>query len=132
MNETNHPSPLVTCTLIQDLLGITDGGIYEAVASLKQRLDAVVAECARVQAFATETARDAEEMATADGGGGGYIEALNELLTPTASALAEQQAIGVEKAIEHLHCAISPTPDAITIVGVLNDFAAALRKGESQ
>ncbi|WP_025118957.1 MULTISPECIES: hypothetical protein [unclassified Serratia (in: enterobacteria)] len=45
----------------------------------------------------------------------------------TDATLANQQAIGVEKAIEHLHCAISPTPDAITIVGVLNDFAKQLR-----
>ncbi|OIX96265.1 hypothetical protein BFS14_02025 [Serratia fonticola] len=67
---------------------------------LKQRLDAVVAECARVQAFAAETARDAEEMATADGGGGGYIEALNELLTPaTSAALAEVEAKAVERFI---------------------------------
>ncbi|WP_447879798.1 hypothetical protein [Serratia fonticola] len=47
MNETNHPAP-VTCTLIQDLLGVTDGGIYEAVVSLKQRLDAVVADNSRL------------------------------------------------------------------------------------
>lgn len=98
MNETNHPSSLATCTLIQDLLGVKEGGIYEAVVNLKQRLDAVVAECARVQAFAAETARDAEEMATADGGGGGYIEALNELLTPaTSAALAEVEAKAIEK-----------------------------------
>lgn len=45
MNETNHPAP-VTCTLIQDLLNVKDGGIYEAVVKLKQRLDAAVAECA--------------------------------------------------------------------------------------
>lgn len=44
MNETNHPSSLATCTLIQDLLGVTDGGIYEAVVQLKARLDTVVAE----------------------------------------------------------------------------------------
>lgn len=43
MNETNHPSSLATCTLIQDFLGVKDGGIYEAVVQLKQRLDAVVA-----------------------------------------------------------------------------------------
>lgn len=48
MNETNHPSSLATCTLIQDLLGVKEGGIYEAVVQLKQRLDAVVAECARL------------------------------------------------------------------------------------
>lgn len=48
----------------------------------------------------------------------------------TEVALANQQAIGVEMAIEHLHCAISPTPDAITIVGVLNDFAKQLREGQ--
>lgn len=48
MNETNHPSSLATCTLIQDFLGVKDGGIYEAVVQLKQRLDAVVAECARL------------------------------------------------------------------------------------
>lgn len=30
MNETNHPSSLATCTLIQDFLGVKDGGIYEA------------------------------------------------------------------------------------------------------
>lgn len=100
MNKTNHPSEMVTCTLIQDFLGVKDGGIYEAVVQLKQRLDAVVAECVRVQAFAAETARDAEEMATADGGGGGYIEALNELLTPaTSAALAEVEAKAIEKAL---------------------------------
>ncbi|WP_447873956.1 hypothetical protein [Serratia fonticola] len=44
MNETNHPSSLATCTLIQDFLGMKDGGIYEAVVQLKQQLDAVVAE----------------------------------------------------------------------------------------
>lgn len=44
MNETNHPSSLATCTLIQDFLGVKDGGIYEAVVKLKQQLDAVVAE----------------------------------------------------------------------------------------
>lgn len=65
---------------------------------LKQQLEAMTAECARVQAFADETARDAEEMATADGGGGGYIEALNQLLTPvTDAALAAVEARGVEK-----------------------------------
>ncbi|MBP0998429.1 hypothetical protein J8629_15360 [Serratia fonticola] len=44
MNETNHPSSLATCTLIQDLLNVKDGGIYEAVVKQKQQLDAVVAE----------------------------------------------------------------------------------------
>lgn len=45
----------------------------------------------------------------------------------TTAALAEVEAKAIEKAIEHLHCAISPTLDAITIVGVLNDFAKQLR-----
>ncbi|MEX3036406.1 hypothetical protein AB4K08_00865 [Serratia fonticola] len=49
MNETNHPSSLATCTLIQDLLGVKDGGIYEAVVKLKQQLDAVVAECSELR-----------------------------------------------------------------------------------
>ncbi|MEX2986859.1 hypothetical protein [Serratia fonticola] len=40
MNETNHPSSLATCTLIQDLLEVKDGGIYEAVVKQKQQLDA--------------------------------------------------------------------------------------------
>lgn len=41
MTETNnHPSSLVTCTLIQDFLGVKDGGIYEAVVKQKQQLDA--------------------------------------------------------------------------------------------
>lgn len=75
-----------------------DKSVPLSYEQLKQRLDAVVAECARVQAFAAETARDAEEMATADGGGGGYIEALNELLTPaTTAALAEVEAKAIEK-----------------------------------
>jgi len=70
---------------------------------LKARLDAVVSEYARVQAFAAETAQDAEEMATADGGGGGYIEALNELLTPaTSAALAEVEVKAIEKAAKEL------------------------------
>lgn len=51
MKETNHPSSLATCTLIQDLLGVTDAGIYEAVVQLKQQLDAVVAECAVVKSL---------------------------------------------------------------------------------
>lgn len=49
MNETNHPSSLATCTLIQDFLGVKDGGIYEAVVKQKQQLDAVVAECAELR-----------------------------------------------------------------------------------
>lgn len=45
MNETNnHPSSLATCTLIQDLLNVKDGGIYEAVVQLKQQLEAMTAE----------------------------------------------------------------------------------------
>lgn len=45
--------------------------------------------------------------------------------------LADAEARGVEKAIAHLHCAISPTQDAITIVGVLNDFTKKLREGRA-
>ncbi|NBJ34638.1 hypothetical protein GE191_13195 [Serratia fonticola] len=101
---------------------------YSDYEQLKQRLDAVVAECADLKTCAIGWAElYADEM------GDPHITEDALPKTPNAdAALAEQQAIGVEKAIKHLHCAISPTPDAITIVGVLNDFAAALRKGESQ
>ncbi|CAI1766545.1 Uncharacterised protein [Serratia fonticola] len=51
MNETNHSSSLATCTLIQDFLGVKDGGIYEAVVKQKQQLDAVVAECVALKQF---------------------------------------------------------------------------------
>ncbi|WP_074423366.1 hypothetical protein [Serratia sp. 14-2641] len=58
MNETNHPSSLATCTLIQDLLNVKEGGIYEAVVQLKQQLEArereVIAltnECVQMKAI---------------------------------------------------------------------------------
>ncbi|HFV9295655.1 TPA: hypothetical protein ACIAIE_005580 [Serratia fonticola] len=151
MNETNHPSPLVTCTLIQDLLGITDGGIYEAVVQLNQRLDAVVAECAMVKDVGNWSLKtgmtalrdafnvgcDAEDC---------LYDAVHAMLkhlpTPaTDAALAEQQAIGVEKlAARRRAAAIAATDsnDSKTAMSLEGEavraemFAAALRKGESQ
>lgn len=59
MNETNHPSSLATCTLIQDFLGVKDGGIYEAVVKQKQQLDAVVAENVALKESVSEVRRQA-------------------------------------------------------------------------
>jgi hypothetical protein len=108
---------------------------------LKQQLDAVVAECAELREQSEEVyaagynhghLNTVDGIAYAPGTKDEFyslaLKVMAEVETPNVTAaLAEVEAKAIEKAIEHLHCAISPTPDAITIVGVLNDFAKQLR-----
>jgi hypothetical protein len=105
MNETNHPSSLATCTLIQDLLGVKDGGIYEAVVNLKQQLDAVVAENVKAIA-AVQTFADATEQLTEIIGDEIGMDGVANLLAAfaavgnmpeTSAALAEVEAKAIER-----------------------------------
>lgn len=113
MNETNHPSSLATCTLIQDFLGVKDGGIYEAVVQLKQRLDAVVAECAQLREQSEEVyaagynhghLNTVDGIAYASGTKDEFyslaLRVMAEVETPTVTAaLAEVEAKAIEKFI---------------------------------
>lgn len=110
MNETNHPSSLATCALIQDFLGVKDGGIYEAVVQLKQRLDAVVAENVKAIA-AVQTFADATEQLTEIIGDEIGMDGVANLLSAfaavgnmpeTSAALAEVEAKAIEKAAKEL------------------------------
>ncbi|MBP1035843.1 hypothetical protein J8631_09755 [Serratia fonticola] len=116
MSETNHPSSLATCTLIQDLLGVTDGGIYEAVVNLKQRLNAVVAECAGLREQSEEVyaagynhghLNTVDGIAYAPGTKDEFyslaLQVMAEAATPTVTAaLAEVEAKAIEKHIASL------------------------------
>lgn len=101
MNETNHPSSLATCTLIQDLLNVKDGGIYEAVVNQKQRLDAVVAECAAQKSVIDAVVAVANQSQGISGwhlngdvaGWGEILPEIYDIETPNVtSALAEVEA----------------------------------------
>ena len=100
MSETNHPSSLATCTLIQDFLGVKEGGIYEAVVKQKQQLDAVVAECADMK---NAQAAVLEHISVTDKGPAGTAamiasDALYNTETPNVTAaLAEVEAKAIEK-----------------------------------
>ncbi|WP_256714171.1 hypothetical protein [Serratia fonticola] len=94
MNETNHPSSLATCTLIQDFLGVKDGGIYEAVVNLKQQLDAVVAD--NVALKKSEVEFNEYCRSECENEGGDWVDDFTE--TPaTDAALAEVEAKAIEK-----------------------------------
>jgi hypothetical protein len=106
MNETNHPSSLATCTLIQDFLSVKDGGIYEAVVQLKQQLDAVVAECATQKGVIDAVVAVANQSHGIsgwhlNGDVAGWEEILPEIYdieTPNVTAaLAEVEAKAIEK-----------------------------------
>lgn len=138
MNETNHPSSLATCTLIQDLLDVKDGGIYEAVVKQKQPLDAVVAEFADMK---NAHAAVLEHISVTDKGPAGTAamiasDALYNTETPNVTAaLAEVEAKAIGKAIERItsvmkHPEVSQAVNALQMfVDVLEAFKKELREG---
>lgn len=103
MNETNHPSSLATCTLIQDFLGVKDGGIYEAVVQLKQQLEAREREVMALVAENSALKKSEIEFneycrSECENEGSEWVDDFTE--TPvTSAALAEVGAKAIEKFI---------------------------------
>ncbi|HHQ6628415.1 TPA: hypothetical protein ACSTL5_004995 [Serratia fonticola] len=134
MNETNHPSPLVTCTLIQDFLGVKDGGIYEAVVKQKQQLDAVVAECAAQKSIIDAVVAVANQSQGISGwhlngdvaGWGEILPEIYDIETPNVtSALAEVEAKAIDKAIECI-TSVMMHPEVSQVVNTLKMFVDVL------